>query len=137
MVCRPAISLPPVIAPPPPPGTSASPGFTWSRFGDSMTGTYLLNDGVPSNIAGRKVPFTGQLTRIFVTSENDDTFTIDIMRRTAPNTYVTIQSVSLVAARAQTFTGLTAIATLDDELAAQISAGNCRNVEIGVIIEQV
>lgn len=115
--------------------TAASPGFTWSRQGAVSAGTYLQNDAVVSSVAGRKCPFAGNITNIFVTSQNDDTFSITVQKRTGPGTYVNLITVSLTAQRAKTFNGLSVAVAVDDELAVILSAGSCSNVEVGVIIQ--
>ena len=47
---------------------SASPGFTWGKSG-AVKNSWLLNDTVPSNLAGRVVPIDGQIVEITATAE--------------------------------------------------------------------
>ena len=59
--------------------TSASPGFSWGRSGNLSSGTWLLNDNVSSNRAGRTVSFDNpEIVRIQTASEDLDTYTITI-----------------------------------------------------------
>lgn len=46
-----------------------SPGFTWGDSGANKN-TYLLNDTVPSNKAGRVVPSDGVITEVTISLEN-------------------------------------------------------------------
>lgn len=51
--------------------TSASPGFTWGRSGNSPAGTWLLNESVPSNISGRTVFLSSALIKKVFISHQD------------------------------------------------------------------
>jgi len=114
---------------------SASPGFSWGDTGSLNSGTFLLNDNVASNRTGRIVPLQfGEITQVFVANENANTFTIQILRRTGPNTFVPLTSVSLTAQRSKTESKAGINVGLGDELACRVSAGNCKNPVVGVII---
>jgi len=113
---------------------SASPGFTWGRSGNIATGAYLLNDSVPSNLAGRQVPVsTGVITTIFVDSELIRTFDISIFKHTDP--FTILATVSIINAKGGIFTlALPPTVTSDDVLGAQVTAGSPRNPVVGIII---
>lgn len=113
---------------------SASPGFTWGRSGTATNGTYLLNDGVPSNVAGRQVPVTtGVITTVFVDSELPRTFNISIFKHTDP--FTILVTVSIIAAKGGTFNiPLPPTVTSADILGARVTAGSPRNPVVGIII---
>lgn len=60
--------------------TSASPGFSFGRSGNTTAGTYLQNETVPSNVAGRWVYITnGSVKRVFVSNELVTTYKIEAL----------------------------------------------------------
>jgi hypothetical protein len=59
---------------------NASPGFTWGDSGN-VKNSYLLNDTVPSNLAGRCSPVTGEIVAIFMTAQTANSGTVSIRRR--------------------------------------------------------
>jgi hypothetical protein len=118
----------------------ATPGFTWGASG-AIKNSYLLNDTVPSNLAGRICTVTGFLKVIFITTErDDDKYTLEIRRRDN-GTFTTIAS--LVASdidgeRTYISTGLAVPVTIGDELTAYIKKfGNkgATNPVCGIILE--
>ena|SRR3972149_3038152 len=117
-------------------GVSASPGFTWGRSGNLPTSTYLLNDTVPCNLSGRVVHLTtGNVVGAFVAVEDDATCTFDILKRTGPATFVSLQTCSLVAERKKAFAFDPGAAVVSgDELVVQISVGSCKNCDFGILI---
>jgi hypothetical protein len=113
---------------------SASPGFSWGANGNQGAGTYLQNDGVPSNRSGKIVPLVnGTITNVFVTSENVDTFDICIQSRVGA-VFTDILTVSLVAQRDKTATAAVAV-TLGEELCCYVKSGSCKNPDVGIIIK--
>lgn len=113
--------------------TSASPGLTWGRSGNTSSGTYLLNDTVPSNVSGRLVPVSsGAIVTAFVSCETADTFTIEIQRRVG-NTFTTIGTISVVNSRKFTIDSLNIPVALNDELAVRIGTGSPKNPVVGLI----
>lgn len=114
---------------------SASPGFTWGKSGTVPAGSYLTNDGVPSNTAGRLVPIaTGAVTTIFVTAEINSTATIEVQRRVGA-VFTTIASLTLVNERKKTveLPSPPAVA-LNDEIAIHTSGASIKNPVVGLII---
>lgn len=119
----------------------ASPGFTWGASG-SIKNAYLLNDTVPSNLAGRICTVTGFLKVIFITTERDnDKYTLEIRRRNTNGTFTTIASVvadDTDGERTYITTGLSVPVTIGDELVAYIKKfGNkgATNPVCGIILE--
>lgn len=131
------IKYPQNIATTPPPGTSASPGFQYGRAGLVNAGTYLqVIANIPSSTAGNIVPFTGTLTRAFVTCESNATFTVKVQTRTDPGPVFTdITTLTVTGARRGDF-ALSNQLTDGDELVVIIDTGSCTNVQVGLIIEQ-
>ena len=123
----------------PAPGTAASPGFQYGRFGTVTSGTYLqVVGGNPSNTTGIPVPFAGFLTRIAVINKASNTFDITVERRDTGPTFVTLKTVSIVALRKDTFdvTGDTIAVSDGDEIVVKQSSGTSENVAVYLVFEQ-
>lgn len=114
-------------------GVSASPGFTWGRSGNIVSGTWLNNDEVPSNKAGRTVALTSPIiTQVFVANEDVNTFDIGLYEHQGNEVGLTLLgTVSVVAARSAVFT-VSISATSGRQLATRISSGTAKNLVIGV-----
>lgn len=114
---------------------SASPGFTWGKSG-SISNAWLLNDTVPSNVAGRIVPITsGYIAEIFVSAETVSTCTLTIYKRTDPGpVYTAITSVSLTAERIKVAASTASVAR-GDELAIKVTSGSIKNPVVGLVIK--
>ena len=119
-------------------GASASPGFSFGRSGNASTGSWLLNEGVPSNRAGRYVFTTSpKLVEIFVSSENIDTYTISIYEHEGDEVNLTLlDTLSITAARGGQKISNVAI-TSGRQLAIRVTAGSARNVVAGLILKGV
>lgn len=113
---------------------SASPGFTWGRSGN-ISNTYLQNDTVPSNTAGRLVPVTtGEITTIFAAAENTSSATIEIRRRVGV-VFTTIATCPYGGTRKVTCNVVSPPSVaLNDELAVYVS-GSAKNPVVGIIIK--
>lgn len=114
---------------------TASPGFTWGDSGNIVSGTFLLNDTVPSNRAGRTVPLKdAKITKVFVTVEVATTCDFQILKRVSAGVFTVLATVSLVAQRniVAEFTNVNV--QQGDELAVKVSTGSCKNPVVGVII---
>ena len=115
-------------------GASASPGFSFSRSGTTLSGTYLQVDAVPSNQAGRIVPLnSGFVTDVFVSCQNASTFTIDFQKRVGA-TFTTFLTITITNSRklTQSLTGVPV--TLGDEICARVGSGSVANVVVGMIV---
>lgn len=121
----------------PTPGTSASPGFQYGRAGDVTAGTYLqVIANVPSSVSGLIVPFTGVITRAFVTAEDATTCGFKIQVRTDPGpVYTDLATLTLMAER-KTDLSLAVSVNNSDEIVVLLDTGTVRNVQVGLIIEQ-
>jgi hypothetical protein len=111
-------------------GVSASPGFTWGRSGNVGSGTWLQNDTVPSNLAGRIFPLSnGQLIQLAVTNEGVNTFIVELYEHNG-TTYTLLATCALTAVRSKVFGiadfGIVSI-TNGKELAIKVSSGSCKN----------
>lgn len=136
MACT-VIKYPQNDAATPTPGTSASPGFQYGRAGLVNAGTYLqVIANVPSSTAGNIVPFTGVLTRAFITCESNATFTVKVQLRTDPGPVFTdVTTLTMTAQRRGDF-ALANPLTDGDEVVVVIDSGSCTNVQVGLIVEQ-
>ena len=119
-------------------GVSASPGFTWGRFGSIDTAntpdTYLLNDEVPSNVTGRLVTFSNPTIRkVLVTNGAVNTFTITVQEHDG-TTFTDLLAVTVTAARS-VVADLAVPMTSGKQLAVKITSGSTDNPVVGVIID--
>lgn len=115
--------------------SSSTPGFSFGRSGTINAGTYLQIDNVPSNLAGRIVPFAqGQLSYIFVSCEANATFDISIQTRSGV-IFTTVKTISVSAARKETFLIDDVVFAFEDEVCVLISSGTVSNVVVGLIIQ--
>ncbi len=115
---------------------SANPGFTWGKSGNVTTNTWLLNDSVPSNKAGRTITLiNGEITRILTASENLDTYDISIYEHDGDEINLTlVETKSVVASRTGDFSVTSASITQGKQLAARVTSGSAKNLVIGVFL---
>ena len=113
--------------------TSASPGFSFGRASNVNSGTWLQNESVPSNKAGRFVYINNATVKtIFVSNELVSTFDISIYYHDGDSVNLTLlDTVSIVSARGGTFTINKSVPT-GKQLAIQLSSGSARNVICGL-----
>jgi len=117
---------------------SASPGFTWGRSGNLPNNTWLLNDTVPSNRAGRTVMFDGlTVTDVFVATEDIDTYDIGIFSHDGNEVNLTLlTTVSIIASRSAQFTVSSPVAK-NKQLASRITSGSAKNLVAGVVLKEL
>ena len=117
-------------------GQSASPGFSWGRSGNLSTNTWLQNEGVNSNRAGRTVTFTSpEITRIFVATEDPDTYTITIYEHEGDQINLTsLTTLSAVASRTADSGAITVAMTSGRQLAVRITSGSAKNMVVGMTL---
>lgn len=115
---------------------AASPGFTWGKSGNIGSGTYLLNDTVPSNRTGRLVPtYDSIISEVLVAGEYGNTYTCTIAiekRNGASFTELCTVSLSAERIKVESFSCLVA---REDELAVKVKSGSIKNPVVGVIIK--
>lgn len=115
--------------------TSASPGFTWGSSGNVTSGSWLLNDTVPSNKAGRSIFLTtATLEYVFVRCELASTFDIKVYEHDG-TTYTLITTVSIAAARSGDFVIASLPLTTGKELAMQLANGSAKNPVVGCVLK--
>lgn len=121
--------------------TSASPGFSFGRSGNSSNGTFLLRTGnVPSNRTGTTFNlFNGSLDKISVGTENLNTYDLTIFYHDGNFINpVTIATVSITSSRSEVlekgvdFTEINP-PLINKQIAVQITSGSAKN--IGVDLE--
>lgn len=114
---------------------SASPGFTWGRSGNASSGTWLLNDSVPSNKSGRAIFIDDpQLSSLFVRCESIDTFDLEVYEHDG-TVFTLITTVSIIASRAHDVTFPTPIPlTKGKELAIKLVNGSAKNPVVGCLL---
>jgi len=114
---------------------SASPSMSWGKAGNANSNTWLANEGVPSNIAGRVIfLYSPKLTNLYVASNSAATFTLEVYQHDGV-TYTLLTTVSIVAQRAASFVFSPVITlTQGKELAIKIGSGSAQNIIVGAIV---
>ncbi len=114
---------------------SASPGFTWGKSGNVTANTWLLNDSVPSNKAGRAIFITdATLEAVFVRCELAATFDLEIYEHDG-TTFTLIETVNVVASRSEDFIfGTPFSLTTGKELAIKLINGSAKNPVAGCVL---
>lgn len=117
-------------------GGSATPAFTFGRSGNVNGNTYLLNEAVPSNIAGHTVKLTGAIIKtVTLANENVNTFDVSFYHHDGNETALTLLgTVSCVAARTAVFNVNIALTT-GRQLAAKVSLGTAKNLLVDLIVK--
>lgn len=119
------------------PIAESTPGFSFGRSGNCAAGTYLQIDSVPSNKAGRIVPFeTAELTNVFIVCQDDATFSIEIQVRVG-SVFTTVHTSSVTSSRKFTEMVEDVQFTLGDEVCIKIGSGSCSNIIVGLIIKGI
>jgi len=118
-------------------GASASPGFTWGRSGVSGSGTYCLNDAVPSNKAGRTVVLnSAKIVKLFTASEDLDTYTLQIYYHDGNEINLTLVTTLTVTASRTGDSGTISISVPNGkQLAAKLNTGSAKNLIVGIIMQ--
>lgn len=117
-------------------GASASPGFSWGRSGNNTSGTWLLNEGVPSNKSGRLVFINSPtLAQIFTASEDLATYTLTIYEHEGDEINLTVID-TLVVTNSRGANKLSNVnLTPGRQIAVRITSGSARNIIVGAIIK--
>jgi len=118
-------------------GASASPGFTWGRSGISGSGTYLLNDAVPSNKAGRTIVLgASKIVKIFSATEDVDTYTLEIYSHDGDEVNLTLLTTLTVTASRTGNSGTISVSVpANKQLAARIGTGSAKNIVAGIVMQ--
>lgn len=114
---------------------NSNPGFTFGRSGNCPTGTWLLNDTVPSHKAGRPIFLNDPLlSRVIIRAESPTTCTISVYEHTGGATQVLISSHGLVASRDADYVVSHAL-TNGKDLAVRVVSGSAKNIQVSLFIE--
>lgn len=115
---------------------SASPGFSWGRSGSLSNNTWLQNEGVTSNRSGRTVTFANPtITRLFVSTENLDTYTITVYEHEGDQINLTaLTTLSATASRTADSGSISIPVTQGRQLAIRITSGSARNMVVGMTL---
>jgi len=112
---------------------SASPGFTWGASGN-VSNSWLVNDTVPSNKAGRIVPVDGEVTDIFFACELSTSGTITLYKRVG-STFNVLATLNVSSVRKLHTTVSGASVSIGDELAMKVTSGSFKNPVVGIVIK--
>ena len=119
--------------------TSANPGFVFGRGGNVTSGSWLLNNDVPSNITG--IPFGllgGNLLQVWAASQNVDTYDIGLYWHLGDEIGLTLLATMNIVAERQDFFGIPDFGTVpvpsNVQIAVRISNGAAKNPKASVFI---
>ena len=116
---------------------SSSPGFTWGRSGNLSTNTWLLNDGVPSNKAGRTIVLSNaKIAKIFTASEDLNTYDVGIYSHDGDDINITLIATLVVTASRTGNSGTVSISVPSGkQLGVKIDTGSAKNLVVGIIMQ--
>lgn len=116
---------------------SASPGYTWGAQGLITAGSYLENDGTPSNIAGRLVTIqTGSIVKVFATTGIAGNYKLQLQKRNGAG-YVDLVAVNMVGVRREVF-DINVPIVYKEELCVLIAPDSPENpigMEVGILLK--
>lgn len=118
-------------------GASASPGFTFGRSGAAVSGTWLLNDGVPSNKAGRTIVLgASKIVKIFSATEDLDTYTLQIYSHDGNEVNLTfLTTLTVTASRTGNSGTISVSVPANKQLAAYLATGTAKNIVAGIVMQ--
>lgn len=116
---------------------SASPSFSWGRTGAIPAGSWLLNDSVPSNRAGRTLMINnGKMSKISVATETLDTYQLEIYEHSGNQIGLTLlHTVTITATRSAQISIPNISVTSGKQVAVLLSTGAAKNLVVGMIIK--
>lgn len=115
--------------------TSASPGFTWGRSGNVGTNTWLQNDSVPSNTAGRLIGLaSGKIEQAFLANEGVSTYSLEIYEHDG-TTFTLLTTVTNTAAVSSFVDFVTPISiTTGKMIGVKVSSGSAKNIVFALVL---
>ncbi len=117
------------------PFPGAAPGFVFARQGAIPTDTWLLANGIPSNLTGiRNLFANASLKTIAIDSSSISTFDVSIYEHDHV-TYTLIDTVSVVAAYGGTFS-IGSPLTSGKNIAAKVTSGSGFNIAATLILSE-
>jgi hypothetical protein len=116
--------------------SSASPGFSFGRSGNIPASTYLLNETVPSNKAGRNISlYNAYITEIWSNNEDVNTYTVELYSHDGNEINLTLlTTLTITAARSGSLSTNVSVA-YGKQIAAKIGSGSAKNVLCGLIVK--
>lgn len=116
------------------PFPGVAPAFTLARQGAVGINTWLLNDGVPSNLTGIRIFTPSNLTRVFVESSQPSTYEITIYQH--DHVIFTVLTVLTVSSAYGNELTVDIPLTLGQSIAARVTSGTANDPVVGLILEQ-
>lgn len=115
------------------PFPGASPAFLFSRAGVVPANTWLLVDGIPSNLTGHHTPFAGAIKEVFIDSSSVSSFDVQLYEHDH-STFSLLTTVTVAADYGDTFSLSGVTFSSDMNLAARLSSGSASDVSVGIRI---
>lgn len=118
---------------------SASPGFTYGRSGSLPPNTWLLNDTVPSNKAGR-INYLNScfIKKVFISQENAEAVKIGIYSHDGNENNLTLISTILTPASRTNYFDIDAPVSINKQIAIKIeedSPNSAKNIDVGLMLK--
>lgn len=117
-------------------GASASPGMSFGRQGGLLSSTWLLNEGVPSNAAGRYVPINNPvISEVFASSDTVSTYTITVYSHDGNSINLTVLgTLTVTSARGASQTVVWPTAK-GKQIAVRLTSGTTNNLIVGLVLK--
>lgn len=113
--------------------SSASPGFSFGRSGNVLTGTYLQCETVPSNVAGRWVFInSAMVSKVFVSNELNTTFSLEFYYHDGNSINETSLGIITVSASYGGAFPVSWNVPTNKQLSVKMSANSARNIVCGL-----
>lgn len=107
-----------------------TPAFAYARQGSVPTNTWLMSNGIPSNVSGVPNPFVGaEITKVFIDSGSQSTYTIEIYEHDHV-TFTLLGSYTVTSAFGAEFSTNLPV-TQGRIFAVKLSAGSASNITVG------
>jgi hypothetical protein len=113
---------------------SASPGWSFGRANAVQPLTWLLHEGVSSNITGRMVTMTdATIRRVFVSNQMSATFDLELYEHDG-TTFTLLGTISMITQRSGVFS-VSFPVTTGKEIAVKQSTGQSNNLVVGLLVK--
>lgn len=113
--------------------SSASPGFSFGKSGNSPSGTWLQCETVPSNVVGRYIYINSPvIKKVFLGNETSTSYTVSVYQHDGNLVNQTLLGSVVVSGSLGAVFSVNWAATTGKYLGLYISAGSVKNVVAGL-----
>lgn len=108
----------------------AAPAFSYARSGAVPANTWLLYEGIPSNVSGVPNPYaTARIAKVFIDNGAINTYTVELYEHDHV-TFTSLGTFAITGAYGNEFSTNIAV-TQGKILAVKLSAGSATNITVG------